>query len=203
MPNNLLNAVNNMHIATTPFASNPENLHPTSTITTNGLWSAQNQPTYALNFSQFLSSSSPEMNGGYDFNTFHPLEQCVLGGPTVGNFMFHPRDLLHLYSTPLSTPYALSGGLLPSPVDVWPREYSSSPEGALKPEVVIKEEVVRVVADKAVKVKRKKDTHLIKCSATKSPASNANHSCPQCDRKFTRRFNMMTHLKTHDKSRYV
>jgi predicted RNA-binding Zn-ribbon protein involved in translation (DUF1610 family) len=64
------------------------------------------------------------------------------------------------------------------------------------------------VEEDTVTLTRKELNDLIKTSKSSNEKTGAastprNHPCPDCGRNFTRRFNMLTHLKTHDKSRYV
>jgi hypothetical protein len=179
---------NGLHIATTPSIIDPGEvsiLRSAPTIFTNGLSSSHTQPTYDLDFSQFLS---PEPNGRwYDFNR-------VLTSDLVADIIPTTLDLEQDSAF--------------SPVGAWLSEYylpGPTPQAALKQEVVINEEKVvkEDVASVATVMTRMESIELIQSSDEKNSVSNAIHSCPQCDRKFTRRFNMLTHMKTHDKSRYV
>lgn len=57
--------------------------------------------------------------------------------------------------------------------------------------------------DEVVTLTVKQLNQLIGKNDRKSSANAKRYSCPSCGRAFARRFNMMTHLKTHDKSRYL
>jgi hypothetical protein len=157
-----------------------------STSPTNDLWSAHSQPAFDLDFGQFLSPEENKLNGVYDVNAlFNSQEQSGLLD-LAGDVTFHPLDLNpYIYSTTLASPARVAGDFVNSPDDAWSNEYYNPAVDSFL-EVNVKE-VVReeenVISERKEKVRR--------------------HSCPLCDRKFTRHFNMKTHLKTHDKSRYV
>jgi hypothetical protein len=97
-----------------------------------------------------------------------------------------------LIADAMSAPLDIEQESVLSPVGAWLCEYYPPPLASLEQEV----EVVAVVT-------RMERNDLIKSAVEKNPISDTIHSCPQCDRKFTRRFNMLTHMKTHDKSRFV
>jgi hypothetical protein len=157
-----------------------------STTISNGLWSAHAQPAYDLDFSQFLS---PELNEGYYLNR-------VLSADLVADVTLEsPLDFLNLYSAPL-----MPGGHFLSPVDYWPIEYDphkvaaeTSVQVEPKQEITSDDNKEDVVSVEAVPLIRKE----------KGPKEKIFHPCPQCARKFSRRFNMITHMKTHDKDRSV
>jgi hypothetical protein len=171
---------NHQHIVTTsPYIINPTqdevSIHRSvPTTATNGVWSAQTQPTYDLDLSQILSS---KLNRGYDFNR-------VLTSDVIADVMLTPLDLKQ--------------DSILSPVGEWLREYYPPPLASLKQEVVVKEEIMSVVTV----MTRMERNETIQNSDEKNTISKRRHSCPKCDRMFTRRFNMITHMKTHDTTRY-
>jgi hypothetical protein len=179
--------------------------------TASGLWSAQTQPTYDLDFSQFLT---PE-GGGYDFDV---LFQNVLsanlgaGGPAgpSHDIMFPPLNV-PTYSAPLAQPNA--SGDYPSPeVETepggnWACSNMHSVPSPMEPFPFVEPKQDRASGSEdndgeIVTLMRNELTHLIKTDVKRPTSTPRNHPCPTCGRNFTRRFNMLTHLKTHDKTRY-
>jgi ribosomal protein L37AE/L43A len=95
-------------------------------------------------------------------------------------------------------------GYMPSNVDSW-SDANNMFQAEGFAEVKLEESDINCVEDDTVTLTRKELNDLIKSSDVKTGDASTprHHPCPNCGRNFTRRFNMMTHLKTHDKSRYV
>lgn len=152
---------------------------------------------YPPDLSLFLQPNEADIEALGFSALYSPLEQSPLLASADLKSPFYPSSLY----MPEAAPAADMTTHLPSPAQeqMYPlgnTEYESLPNEAVR--TVTLEQLNDLAQSPSPEMDYPRTRRDRRSSDTER-----RHACPSCGRSFVRRFNMITHMKTHDKTRYL